>query len=162
MTTIVKYFSTFQFVLIYMGVHKDIGMGGLMWVGYYHILCDNYVRQKKELIMEYLILCLYSSFYHGPRRYDGRDQQMAIFLHLLLLLQTSNGPIRAIRDTSMLFSDWSTILKAEDLGQANKPVRLYSVHTVQCTMYTLYKPTAGNQFSCTLCCFLITQQPHHF
>ena len=37
------------------------------------------------------------------------------------------------------------------LGQANKPVRLYSVHTVQCTqctMYTLYKPTAGNQFSC--------------
>ena len=34
------------------------------------------------------------------------------------------------------------------LGQANKPVSLYSVHTVQCTMYTLYKPTAGNQFSC--------------
>ena len=32
------------------------------------------------------------------------------------------------------------------LSQANKPVRLYSVHTVQCTMYTLYKPTAGNQF----------------
>ena len=24
-------------------------------------------------------------------------------------------------------------------SQANKPVRLYSVHTVQCTMYTLYK-----------------------
>ena len=33
------------------------------------------------------------------------------------------------------------------LSQANKPVSLYSVHTVQCTMYTLYKPTAGNQFS---------------
>ena len=31
------------------------------------------------------------------------------------------------------------------LSQANKPVSLYSVHTVQCTMYTLYKPTAGNQ-----------------
>jgi hypothetical protein len=24
---------------------------------------------------------------------------------------------------------------------------LYNVHTVQCSMYTLYKPTAGNQFS---------------
>ena len=35
-----------------------------------------------------------------------------------------------------------------ELSQANKPVSLYSVHTVQCTMYTLYKPTAGNQFSC--------------
>jgi hypothetical protein len=33
------------------------------------------------------------------------------------------------------------------LSQANKPVILYSVHTVQCTMYTLYKPTDGNQFS---------------
>jgi hypothetical protein len=55
------------------------------------------------------------------------------------------------------------------LSQANKPVRLYSVHTVQyvqrimctvyhvysvqcvqCTMYTLYKPTAGNQLSCSV------------
>jgi hypothetical protein len=25
---------------------------------------------------------------------------------------------------------------------------VYSVRNVQCTMYTLYKPTAGNQFSC--------------
>ena len=33
----------------------------------------------------------HSSFYHGPRRYDGRDQHVAI----LLLLQSSNGPIRA-------------------------------------------------------------------
>ena len=43
-----------------------------------------------------------NGFYHGPRRYDGRDQQMAIH-HLNLNLnnldnlnhQPSNGPIRA-------------------------------------------------------------------
>mgnify|MGYP000258511050 FL=1 len=39
------------------------------------------------------------------------------------------------------------------LGQANKPVIqcthcTSTMYNVQCTMYTLYKPTAGNQFSC--------------
>jgi hypothetical protein len=38
----------------------------------------------------------FTAFYHGPCRYDGRDQQMAIFLlHLHLLHKPSNGPIRA-------------------------------------------------------------------